>query len=244
MNLSPVSLIESKPNNRCPDCLWMEIHSEAIQHSSFNPFSKQPSNQIELHLTIQFNEQWCKLLAGRVKFGIKGGELRLKLDNGKIPPDSRDLCGSFNLEVPIKRGRKDAKEDKASFEIGSKGGKCSDDHKETSENVDEFEFIAFQVTTKGSDTEPAWVFEEKQGERVLKCLLKETKLATMSVTAKPCVVRAKFEVSAKDFQLTDAEGLWSNLSPVRRTTVNEFLVRCFLKEKIQPYLSEQELRYE
>jgi hypothetical protein len=45
---------------------------------------------IELNLTLSFNEQWEQLPAGRIKFGIKAGELRLTLKNGTIPYEDRE----------------------------------------------------------------------------------------------------------------------------------------------------------
>ena len=91
---SPVPPQENQPNeprDRCPDCLRIEIHSEAVPHNSLNPFSKKLSkNQTDLYLTIQFNEQQCKLFVGKVQFGkvqfgINGGELRLSLEKWKNP---------------------------------------------------------------------------------------------------------------------------------------------------------------
>ena len=157
--------------------------------------------------------------------------------------DSRFLCGSFNQEVSVKRTKKDGQKDKAGIKADVKVGikDLSSEREETSETSDEFQLVGYQVTTKGSDTEPAWVFEEKQGERVLKGLLKKTKLATMSITAKPCTVRARFEVSAKNVQLTDSERIWPfDITPAKRTTLDAAIVKLLLKEKIQPYLSKQE----
>ncbi|QSJ18245.1 hypothetical protein JYQ62_05345 [Nostoc sp. UHCC 0702] len=77
---------EPQPENRYPDCLYMELEAIEVQ-----------SGQIELPVTIRFNEQWEPLLNGRVKFGLKGGELKLKLENGEILDNSNHLIGSVEL---------------------------------------------------------------------------------------------------------------------------------------------------
>ncbi|AOY80088.2 hypothetical protein BJP36_09265 [Moorena producens JHB] len=62
-------------------------------------FWQKPSKipQINLYLTIQFKQQWEELLEGRVKFGLKGGVLRLHLQHGNIPYEFRELGGYLQL---------------------------------------------------------------------------------------------------------------------------------------------------
>jgi hypothetical protein len=54
-------------------------------------------------LTIQFNEQRELLLGGHLKFGLKGGKLRIQLENSEIPLASRQLIGSFELSLQTER---------------------------------------------------------------------------------------------------------------------------------------------
>jgi Pentapeptide repeats (8 copies) len=65
-------LLES--HNPYPDCISMQL--EAIPHRSLDQF--------DLYLTIQFNEQWKSLLDGRIKFGLKGGKLQLRLEGSEL----------------------------------------------------------------------------------------------------------------------------------------------------------------
>ena len=44
--------------NKCPDCLYLNLEKEPIREGLFNRLSDK---QIELHLTINFNEQWQDL---------------------------------------------------------------------------------------------------------------------------------------------------------------------------------------
>ena len=231
--------------NRLPNCLSMDIKGERIFRFP-NLFAKRDEyKQIDLFLTIRFNEHWYDLPGGRIRFGINGGQLTLKLENGEIPLDLIDLSGPFNLAVSVKRVKKDTTKGKKGVKVSAQGGEISQESEETAEYSDEISFIACQVTTKGTNTNPVWVFEEKQEERVLKGLLKSAKLATMNILAKPCVVRAEFDISNKNIQITDFEGIWfQNITPGKRITIDRMIVNALLKEVVQTHLSEQVLKDE
>ncbi len=74
-SLLPLQLIEF--SNLYPDCVCLEIETVATE-----------TEEIELYLNINFNEQWESLLGGRVKFGLKGGELKLNLENCSLSKPS------------------------------------------------------------------------------------------------------------------------------------------------------------
>lgn len=90
MQQLPSTTPQPQHENRCPDCLYMELQAIPVN-----------SDQIDLPVTMHFNEQWEPLLNGRVKFGVKGGELKLKLKNGEIPYDSRELGGLVELNPAV-----------------------------------------------------------------------------------------------------------------------------------------------
>ncbi len=200
--------LPSEPENKCLGYLFMKLEGIPVppekQDISLQPKSAT-TEQIDLYLTIQFKEQRELLLGGRIKFNLKGGQLRLKLNNGKMPLASRELGVS----------------------------------------TDQSQVTPFQVTTKGSVENPTWVFEVETGKPGLKGLLKNVKLGTLDVTAKPCCIEATFEVSPQDVYLTEDEVLWpQNISKKRRVVIERAIVSCFLKRKLKPYLSRQELRYD
>lgn len=116
-----------------------------------------------------------------------------------------------------------------------------------------FQFTAYQVTTKGSEENPAWVFEVETGEPDLKGLLKpdlkgllkNASLGTLNVTAKPCRVEATFEVSKRDVYLSDAEGLWpQNISRNKKAVLERMIALRLLESKLKPYLSQAQLQYD
>jgi hypothetical protein len=242
-----LTMLQLKLENRCPDCLYIKLTGTP---------KPSISNRIELHLTINFNEQWQNIIGGRVKLGLKGGELRLNLRNCTMPYESRELTGS--LANAIEKTRQEQAANKTHLGIEAKlsnlavvptltaktGIKASASTETSQEITDEFEFTTCQITTKGSEENPAWAFAVGTGEPVLKGLLKNAMLGTLNVEVKPCLVKATFEVSRRDVYVTDAEGLWSpDISRNKRAVLERAIALLLLQSKFQPYLSQVELSY-
>lgn len=239
---------QPEPENKCPECLYMKLDLDPVEPEKFLDIANRKRN-FELYLTINFNEQWEPLIGGRIKFGLKGGELRLRLENSRSPHKLRKLTGRLQDALQIERNEKEGTERQggaeASLAENRVGAKINLGGKESGERTDKFEFTACQVTTKGTETNPVWSFEERAGEGVLKGLLSEQKLATLNGTAKQCYVEATFEVSNRDVHLTDAEGLWpQDISRNKLAVLYEVLARFLLNNKLKPYLSRAELRYD
>ncbi|MCF2150366.1 hypothetical protein IQ276_028840 [Desmonostoc muscorum LEGE 12446] len=192
--------------NRYPDCLHMELEATPVK-----------SNQIDLPVTIHFNEQWEPLLNGRVKFGLKGGELKLKLENGQIPYESRHLTERIELSIQNQTGEIEA------FHLPS----------------------VCQVTSNNSESNPTWEFELKMNGSVLRGSIQKENLGTLNLTDKPCYVEATFEVSQRYVHLTDAEEIYPEDISRNKQIVLEIIIRKHLLEKkLQPYLSRAELHYD
>ncbi|MEZ2317848.1 MAG: hypothetical protein ACBR15_02450 [Microcoleus sp.] len=184
-----------------PDCLSMKLEGILIK-----------SEQIDLPITIEFNEQWESLSRGRVKFGLKGGTLRLNLENAQIPDKLRNLTGLKELK------ERQANEN---FKLSSM---C-------------------QITTNGLEFNPAWVFELKIGSQVLKGMLPKENLGTLTVNNQPCCVEATFEVELRYVHITDIEGLWPKNTSPEKQRISTILIKKYLCDSLQPYLSRAELRY-
>lgn len=194
-----------KHENKFPDCLCIELQATTVQ-----------SNQIDLPVIMHFNEQWELLLAGRVKFGLKGGELKLMLKNGYISNDSHNLTQL--IELSINNGL----EETENFQLRP----------------------VCQVSTNGSMSNPAWMFELKIGSQVLKGSLQMAKLGTLQVVKKPCDIEATFEISLRNLYLTNVEGLYPvNISRNKQIIIERAIAKHLLESKLKPYLSRVELRY-
>ncbi len=209
--------------------------------------SQSTTTQINLHLTIQFKEQQEQLLEGRIKFGLKGGKLSVKLKNGKISLSSNHLSGSYKLAIQQERQQEKSENQSVdtSLSEGKLEGKTNPTPKNTTGRTDNIQFTTCQVTIKGSEEIPVWVIGVESTESVLKGLLKNALLATINVKAKPCYVEAIFHVLPQDVCLSEAEGIWpQNISKKRRLIIERAIVRHFFKRKLMPYLSRQQLRYD
>ena len=64
--------------NVCPDCLYLELEELP------GPPAAPGTAQIDLHATLAFNTEWQPLLDGRVKLSLTGGQLQLRIENGKL----------------------------------------------------------------------------------------------------------------------------------------------------------------
>lgn len=238
--------------NQCPDCLYMEVTGRPkVKPSSPNP------HEFVISLTINFNEHQAKLPGGHVKFGIRGGELRLALVNGTIPYTHRNLTGGFELAIQKERQSQASTstriEETSSVEISveqkpslKSNDVTANEKKGSYAQSDKFTVTSFQVTTKGSLNEPAWVFEVQTGEPVLKGLLSNVELATMLLTDNTWKIRATFKVmTLNDVILTETVGpLLRNASPERRTALELGIAKKMLQHLFSPYLSCVELGYE
>ena len=239
---------QPEPENKCPGCLYLKLEGIPVQPEDqdiFAPWHTSTQHQqINLYLTIKFDEQWLSIENGRIKFGLKGGELRLKLENSEIPYEDRELSGSIELSMPQQRQELDAtKEGKGDRTIAKTQSSLSPEKKPVS--TGSISFTVCHITTKISEENPVWIFEEEKGESVLKGLLKKTKLATLSAIAFPCRVEATFEVSKRDVCLTDAEGLWPpTISRNKRAVLDRLIIQRLLEPKFKPYLSRAELHYD
>jgi hypothetical protein len=250
---------QPEPENKFSDCLYMKLEGLPVQpqnQDSIEFWRTSTKMQIDLHLTIRFNEQWESLSQGRVKFGLKGGELRVKLENSEIPYESRELTGSIKLSLQNERQKPEVRKAQKGRELraiainsslnGSKPkAQANIDTVQKSSGTAQGQASVCQVTTKLSEENPAWVFEEEIGQPVLKGLLNQAKLATLNAIDLPCRVEATFEVSKRDVCLTDAEGLWPpDISRNKRAVLDRLIIQRLLEPKLKPYLSRSELHYD
>ncbi|MCC3415332.1 MAG: pentapeptide repeat-containing protein [Microcoleus sp. PH2017_29_MFU_D_A] len=211
-------------HNKYPDCLWMQLEAIPV------PSVAAQTQQLDIHLSLNFNEHWEPLLGGRVKFGLQGGTLKLNLENCEIPVASRQLVGDFELS-PID----------SSTEILSTESQRKVRDNEKVEKIQETDCTFCHVSTIGDDTKPAWIFSLKRGKPILKGLLKSVKLGEFP--AKPLRIAAAFEVAKEDIYLTDAEGLWPHDITPNQHSVLERILTVYLANKLQPALSWALLSY-
>lgn len=240
---------QPEPENKCLDCLYIKLEGIPVQSEHEYQdvvWDSTQTPQIDLHLTIKFNEQWEPLKGGRIKFGLKGGELRLKLENSEIPYEARHLVGAIEL---VGQDQQELQENfdkkhlasRRAFNFTINGNQP----KELKSPLIQQPVSFCHVTTKVSEENPAWVFEAEISKQVLKGSLHQAKLATLNITALPCRVEATFEISKLDLCLTDAAGLWHpDISRNKKAVLERLIIQRLLEPKFKPYLSKAELHYD
>ena len=239
--------------NRCPECLHLEISGEVVAAKSFLPSRKKSEpNAIDLFVRINFNEQWVKFSFGRVKFGLQGGELRLKLENGKMPSELRnkDLKKSLERELSVERQSVVETENKPLIEaslgpdLTKAGLKVNLGNNQKNSRTDKIQLKISQISHKGADHQPVWVFQNKTGEPVLLGELADS-LGKMLIEGKSWVVEATFTTEMSQVVHTGLENLFKDdISGSKLKAFELGVAKLFLKHKTQTYLSRQVLRYE
>ncbi|WP_334310370.1 hypothetical protein [Microcystis aeruginosa] len=242
-------------DNKCPECLHLEISGEPVASESkgvFSRFKKSEPEAFSLSVRIIFNQQWLDFRFGRVKFGLRGGELRLKLENGQMPSELRNeaLKKILARELEIERQLGGEQESKSQLEVSatpdlSKASlKGVGEQRRKESQGDKFQLKIAQISHKGANNQPVWVFENRTGEPVLIGELANS-LGKMLIAGVPWSVEATFTHEMRQVVITGLENLFKDDISGHKLNVFELAVaKSFLKHKTQPYLSRQVLRYE
>ncbi|MFN7513953.1 hypothetical protein [Microcystis sp.] len=242
-------------DNKCPECLHLEILGEPLALESKGLFSllkKSDPEAFSLSVRIIFNEQWLDFRFGRVKFGLRGGELRLKLENGQMPSELRNeaLKKILARELEIERQLGGEQESKSQLEgtvtpdLSKANLKGVREKRQKESQGDKFQLKIAQISHKGANNQPVWVFENRTGEPVLIGELADS-LGKMLIAGVPWSVEATFTHEMRQVVITGLENLFKDDISGHKLNVFELAVaKLFLKHKTQPYLSRQVLRYE
>jgi hypothetical protein len=239
--------------NKCPECLHLKISGEVVAAKGLlASLQNSEPEAIALFVRINFNEQWVDFNFGRVKFGLSGGELRLKLENGKMPSELRnqDLKKSLEREMSVERQSGGEQERKSQVkgslapDLSKAGLEAVGEDRQKDSRSDKFQLKIAQISHKGADDQPVWVFENKTGEPVLIGELADS-LGKMLIEGIPWGVEATFTPEMRQVAITGLENLFKDdISGSKLKAFELVFAKKFLKNKTQPYLSRQVLRYE
>ena len=160
--------------NKCPECLHLEISGEPVAPESKGIFPSRKKSEpeaLDLFVRINFNEQWVDFSFGRVKFGLQGGELRLKLENGKMPSALRNknLKKLLERELSVERQSGGDQERKSQVkgslapDLSKAGLEGMGEERQKYSSADKFQLKIAQISHKGADDQPVLVFKNKTG---------------------------------------------------------------------------------
>lgn len=168
--------------------------------------------------------------------------MRLKIDKGRVPYQSRSLVQELPLSITKNFTSTINREVQHSGEI-----KISDNtatasigtgQKQNFSTTEISEVTSCQVSTKGSETKPVWAFYLKALDEDVLLGLVDKPLCKVHVDEFPCEVIAEFRVSKQDVWFLDAEGIWPpGISKNKRAIIEREIVFHLLNSILQPYLS-------
>lgn len=250
-SLPPSSQILSE--NQCPACVSIKLEGKLVQAEKQGIFNLKrqsaTTDQIQLYLILQFHEQEQPLPMGRLKFGLTGGVLKLRVENGIISQASPGVNRAFELSGQKGRQNQECSDNQhcvtVSFQEKKPAIQESLSAQKITEKTEPNAMSISAVSTQGSPENLTWAVLGEQNHCILQGALQPTLLGTLKVTAKPCRVEAIFSVSPQDIHITDSTSLLPHtIGKKKRVVLERALVRRLLKRKLQPYLSRYELRYD
>ncbi|MGL4498655.1 MAG: hypothetical protein ACRCU2_06290 [Planktothrix sp.] len=236
-----------KPENKCPDCVFMKLELEPVETPTLNPLKKEVKS-LQLFLTLNFSWQEEKISGGIIRFGIDRGTLSLNLSNCSSLYQFRNFVKKLEEEILIEKQNKYSDNQKNSLnssisatEVKSQIGLDSQRHRE---EINKLKTTVCQVSGKGAENNPSWNFEVKDGSPYLIGGIFKEVLARLEIDSNPCVIEAVFTTSIKNLYIEGVDGIWpTKISRNKKAIIEKFLVRRLLEPKTQPYVSKQDLKH-
>jgi hypothetical protein len=163
---------------------------------------------------------------------------------------NQDLKKLLERELSVERQSEGEQESKSQVEgtlapdLSKAGLKGVGEKRQKDSLSDTFQVNIAQISHKGANNQPVWVFENKTREPVLLGELADS-LGKMLIEGIPLSVEATFTPEMRQVIVTGLENLFKDDIFNRKLRVFELgIAKLFLKYKSQPYLSRQVLRYE
>lgn len=247
------SINSDKYVNRFPSCVFVKLTGSLFKtsknlFSSLGIFTKDKlvnSEIFELKLTIRFGKEKIDVPGGSVWFGVKRGELRLKMTNAKIPIEKQGLVpvleNGLNVEIQQEEGLE--------IEGGASFGAASSINarrKGVTKTSSKAIVKSYSISTSGAEHEPVWIFEAKSHASILIGQVNEVPLGPVCMcNPKQCSIRATFSLRGQqDISLIEAEGLWSkNIGRNKLAILERELFLRYISARLNPWLSSAEVTY-
>jgi len=190
-------------------------------------------------MTLRFVEQCLVTPIGKVRFGLKRGELKLKLIDGTMALEEMGLTTPFTIEIGVEEQKEQGGE--TEINIATSGGiKARSINKAGTKTTHK----TYQCHTGGTEEDPVWVFHaETENPPILLGQLTEESLGTVKPTKIPCQMKATFEVPRQSaLYLIGSDGiLWAkDLERNKTAPLAIFFFKKFIQPKLKPYLSQIE----
>ena len=239
MRPSKYMLKKDQTENKCSDCLFLDAEmSEGSEQS-----------QMRLNISAFFNYQVETVLGGKICFAVRGGDLRLDLNNIEmsnflvtsdfdwfVEKSTRIATKSttkFSDSIEAKAGVKGSK-----LEGNLRSSKTKSDSSE-SDMQDEAKYDSWQVTAlQGAN--PGWRFLVKTGGPFLEGNIKNEKFAVLKTVGEKGSLTIIFSTEQRYVFVEVTEGAFWDFGSrdIRQIKVaNLYLWHKVLKPVLMPYLS-------
>jgi len=220
-----------QPENRFPDLVFLKLNGISSIKSNIR--------QIAMTMTLRFGEQCLVTPAGKVRFGLKRGELKLKLIDGTMALEHMGLTTPFTIEIGVEEQKEEGGE--TEINIATSGGMKARSIKKAGIKTTH---KTYQCHTGGTEKDPIWIFHaETENPPILLGQLTEESLGTVKPAKIPCQIKATFEVSGQSaLYLIESEGiLWAkDLERNKTAPLAILFFKQFIQPKLKPYLSQIE----
>lgn len=262
----PYQLVSTASENQCSDCVSMKLEVKPIVSSKrarissliaswlsffphilgFRSVDSHTNSKFHVLLTIQFNEAWESLIAGKIRFGLKRGVLRFHLSDCSMPLESREsgtpLLKYLSVERVEGKGSENSYGLDTSVSADKLGLKSAASTKAISSLTNKYQLDVGQVSRIGGEENPGLLFEEKVAD-ILKGHLQKEPLGILQLESLNSSCVATFKASLmEDLYVTGGKGLWSeNLSKTRRAFLARIIAKHLLEKRFGDYLSKTEL---
>lgn len=225
--------------NKCSDCLFLDAEiTEGPEQS-----------QLRLNISAFFNYQVKTVSGGKIAFAVRGGDLRLDLNNIEVckfvVTSDFDWFVEKSTRIATKTNTKFS--DLNEFQVGVKGSKLNGNLKSSksrsdsseSDMQDETKYDSWQVTAlQGSN--PGWRFHVRTGGPYLEGNINNEEFAILKTNGEKNSLTVSFSTEQRHVFVELTEGaIWDLGSrDIRQIKVaNLYLWHKVLKPLLMPYLS-------
>jgi hypothetical protein len=241
----------TEPINRYPDCVFLKLNGSYQWHSLCEDSRHLKSSSLEkeevrsdyddiihLKLSIRFGGQQIKVRRGHICFGLRRGELKLRIVNGTIPIENQCLTAPFENEIAL-----EIQDDKGIETEGGLSVGITAKAKDTRKISLKKSLKTYMISTRGSESEPIWIFEAITQQHTLKGQLSKIALGSATILSNSYSIMATFEVrNQNDIQIIEVDGLWPG--NIGRNKLLVIFRKFFLNHiKFKPYLSYTEVSH-
>lgn len=247
------SVSSVKTVNRYPSCVFVKLTGSLLETSkrvlsNFGIFKQHKlgnSEIFELRLTIRFGKEKIDVPGGSIWFGVKRGELRLKMTNAMIPIEKQGLVSILENGLNVEIQQEEALEIERGASFGA-ANSISARRKGVTKTSSKATVRSYSISTAGAEHEPVWIFEARSHASILIGQINEVSLGPVYMfNPSQCFIKATFSLRGQqDISLTEAEGLWSkNIGRNKLAILERELFLRYISKRLNPWLSSAVVTY-